>query len=216
VRRRYGPARTPVQRVLAAQVLTIEMQERLTALYQALDPVRLLRQIRLLQDALWRHAVFGRAGSLVSGAAPSLGEPVRFDGRGCGLTGATAPEQEPPVAAHDGRSTRGRRKPLGPRTWRTRVDPFAAVADELLGSLTARPERTAKELLADLQARYPGRYDDHLLRTLQRRVRIWRASLILAFDTEWLANDPLAAAVALSPAPVTVGQDALAAAATER
>ena len=62
VRRTYGPARTPFQRVLATDVLPDETRERLTALYQALDPVRLLRQIRVLQDALGRHAVFGRTG----------------------------------------------------------------------------------------------------------------------------------------------------------
>jgi hypothetical protein len=214
VRRRYRPAQTPFQRVLAAAALTAEMHERLTALYQALDPVRLLRQIRLLQDALWRHAVFYRSRDATAGTTGQAGEPVRFDGRACGLSASTITEQEAPVAAHDGQTTRGRRKPLGPRTYRTRVDPFAAVEQELVAWLTARPERTAKELLAELQAQYPGQYADHLLRTLQRRVRAWRVDLILAFDTEWLADDPLAAAVALASAPVTVAQEALAAAAT--
>ncbi len=91
------------------------MQERLTALYQALDPVR------LLQDALWRHAVFYRSGSVDSDAAASTREPVRFDGRACGLDGTSAAEPEIPVAAHAGQATRGRRKPLGPRIYRTRM-----------------------------------------------------------------------------------------------
>ena len=71
-----------------------------------------------------------------------------------------------------------------------------AVWDELVVELTAHPERTAKALLTALQARYPGQYADSVLRTLQHRVRAWRASAILTFDTEWLANDPLAGAVA--------------------
>jgi hypothetical protein len=196
VRRTYGPAQTPFQRVLATDVLTDATRERLTALYQALDPVRLLRQIGLLQDALWRHAVFGRASRSPAGAEQGATEAVRFDGRACGLDAATVAEPESPALARDGRSTRERRKPLGPRTWRTRPDPFSGVWAELVGGLTARPERTAKELLADLQARYPGEYPAGQLRTLQRRVKAWRASAILAFDTRWLDEDLLAEAVA--------------------
>jgi hypothetical protein len=56
--------------------------------------------------------------------------------------------------------------------------------------------------LVDLQARYPGQYADPLLRTLQRRVRAWRAAAILTFDTEWLENDPLVGTVTPSPTPV--------------
>jgi hypothetical protein len=196
VRRTYGPARTPFQRVLATDVLTPETRARLTALYQALDPVRLLRQIGLLQDALWRQAVFGRTGQPLLGAAASPSEAVPFDGRACGLDGATVAGPEPPVAARDGRATRRYRKPLGPRTWRTRVDPFAGVWEELVADLTARPERTAKDLLTGLQTRYPGQYADSVLRTLQHRVKAWRAAVLLTFDTEWLDHDLLAGAVA--------------------
>src|SRR4051812_6025947 len=69
VRRTYGPARTPFQRVLATDVLRGETRERLTTRYQALDPVRLLQQIRVLQEALGRHAVFGRTGRPATDAA---------------------------------------------------------------------------------------------------------------------------------------------------
>lgn len=201
VHRTYGPAQTPFQRLLTTDVLPAETRDRLTAIYQALDPVRLLRQIRLLQDALWRQAVFGRAGCPLADAEASATEAVRFDGRACGLAGANVAEPEPPVPAHDGRTSRRYRKPLGPRTWRTRADPFAAVWDELLVVLTTRPERTAKELLTDLHARYPWKYADKLLHTLQRRVRAWRASAILTFDTEWLENDPLVGTVTPSALP---------------
>jgi hypothetical protein len=204
VQRTYGPARTPFQQVLASDVLPDDRRDRLTALYEALDPVRLLRQIGLLQEALWRHAVFGRAGRLPGGAEPPPTEAVRFDGRACGLAGAVAAELEGPTGAHDGRRTRRHRKPLGPRTWRTRPDPFAEVWEEMAAWLTAHPERTAKELLAEFQARYPGQYADRLLRTLQRRVRAWRATAIQAFDIAWLDEDLLAEAVALRHAPVVV------------
>ncbi len=82
------------------------------------------------------------------------------------------------------------------------MDPFAAVWDELVGVLTARPERTAKELLVDLQTCYPGQYTDQSLRTRQRRVRAWRATAILAFDSGWLENDPLVGSGTPSPTPV--------------
>jgi hypothetical protein len=63
------------------------------------------------------------------------------------------------------------------RTWRTRADPFEAVwQSELEPMLQATPGLTAITLLEELQRRYPGQYDDALLRTLQRRVRAWNAS----------------------------------------
>jgi len=63
------------------------------------------------------------------------------------------------------------------RSWRTRSDPFEAVWDsELAPMLAAAPALTATTLLEEIQRRYPGQYDDALLRTLQRRVRAWSAS----------------------------------------
>jgi hypothetical protein len=61
------------------------------------------------------------------------------------------------------------------RTWRTRVDPLAAVWPELQAELERAPTLQAQTLLGLLQERYPGQYGDELLRTLQRRVRRWRA-----------------------------------------
>ncbi|MHC4093318.1 MAG: IS21 family transposase [Planctomycetota bacterium] len=62
-----------------------------------------------------------------------------------------------------------------PHTWRTRPDPFAAVWDEVREQLEANPGLEAKTLFEDLQRRYPGRFSDGQLRTLQRRVKVWRA-----------------------------------------
>ena len=61
------------------------------------------------------------------------------------------------------------------RTWRTRVDPLAAVWPEVQAELERAPGLQAQTLLALLQERYPGHYSNELLRTLQRRVRQWRA-----------------------------------------
>ena len=49
---------------------------------------------------------------------------------------------------------------------------------EMLQWLEARPDQTAKELLIEFQARYPGIYDATHLRTLRRRVSVWRREAI--------------------------------------
>ena len=79
VRRRYGPAQTPFQRVLASGVLDAASQRRLNAVYRALDPVRLLHQLENLQEALWRHALFRTRGSSPTNELMAL----RFDLRTC-------------------------------------------------------------------------------------------------------------------------------------
>lgn len=60
-------------------------------------------------------------------------------------------------------------------TWRTRKDPFAEVWDEVRAKLEINPGLEAKTLFDDLQRRYPGQFADGQLRTLQRRVKSWRA-----------------------------------------
>jgi len=61
------------------------------------------------------------------------------------------------------------------RRWRTRNDPFAAVWDKVAEQLGGNPELQALTLLEWLQDTYPGQYPDKLLRTLQRRIKDWRA-----------------------------------------
>jgi hypothetical protein len=61
------------------------------------------------------------------------------------------------------------------RTWRTRVDPLATVWPEMQGELERAPQLQANTLLALFQERYPGQYGNDLLRTMQRRVKRWRA-----------------------------------------
>jgi hypothetical protein len=62
------------------------------------------------------------------------------------------------------------------RHWRTRPDPLAEVWDsQMKPLLQAAPGLTAVSLLEEMQRRYPGRFGPGILRTLQRRVRQWRA-----------------------------------------
>lgn len=62
------------------------------------------------------------------------------------------------------------------QTWRTRKDPFEDVWEGIKSMLEVNPGLEAKTLFADLQRRNPGRFADGQLRTLQRRIKVWRAS----------------------------------------
>jgi hypothetical protein len=62
-----------------------------------------------------------------------------------------------------------------PRTWRTREDPFAEDWEEIAERLAQAPELEAKALFEELMGRRPGRYEEGQVRTLQRRVKQWRA-----------------------------------------
>jgi transposase InsO family protein len=61
------------------------------------------------------------------------------------------------------------------RRYRTRTDVFADVWTELVPFLENEPEVEATTLLEYLSERYPNRFADSQLRTLQRRVKVWRA-----------------------------------------
>ena len=61
------------------------------------------------------------------------------------------------------------------RSWRTREDPLSAVWDsEVVPLLQADVRLNAVTLLEELQRRYPGQWGHSVLRTLQRRMRLWR------------------------------------------
>jgi len=62
------------------------------------------------------------------------------------------------------------------RDWRTREDPLGSVWDsEVIPLLQTDARLNAVTLLEELQRRYPGQWDTSVLRTLQRRIRLWRA-----------------------------------------
>ena len=179
VQRTYAPAKTPYRRLGDTEVLPAEKMERLAAIARALDPVQLLRQLQILQDALWRHAVFRTAADAVPPAAAVRSFSVSSsDGKG-----DPAPAQP--------RKYRRSAKPTAPRWWRTRPDPFADVWEDVVGWLAADPARTGVSLFAALEQRYPGRFADGQCRTMQRRVREWRAQRLLAFDDRWLHDEVL-------------------------
>src|SRR5262249_36543547 len=65
---------------------------------------------------------------------------------------------------------------ITPRSWRTRADAFKRVWKQIRRQLQTNPNLDAKTLFAALQRQHPGRFADGQLRTLQRRIRGWRAT----------------------------------------
>lgn len=61
------------------------------------------------------------------------------------------------------------------RDYRTRADVFADVWDEIVPFPESEPQIEATTLIDYLHEQYPNRFADAQLRTLQRRVKLWRA-----------------------------------------
>jgi hypothetical protein len=62
------------------------------------------------------------------------------------------------------------------RHWRTREDPFSEVWEQVRQQIEENPGLEAKTLFEWLQREHPGRFSDGQIRTLQRRVKVWRAT----------------------------------------
>lgn len=62
------------------------------------------------------------------------------------------------------------------RTWRTRSDPFDESWPRVVEQLGLNPNLESKTIFEWMQLNDPGRYQDGQLRTLQRRIKIWRAT----------------------------------------
>jgi len=161
VRKRYHAPRTPCQRLLEDGRVSDEIKAGLRATASRLDPVRLLHDIRAGQERL--VAISDRSG-LVERAAPS--EPALEEFLK-GLRTAWREGEVRPTARARPVAKRGRRRP----------DPFVQVTARLHEWFLASPSLTARELLARLQTEVPAIYPETLLRTLQRRVKVWRAEM---------------------------------------
>jgi hypothetical protein len=61
------------------------------------------------------------------------------------------------------------------RIYRTRIDPFEEHWGELTKMLERSPELQAQTLMTYLVEKYPSRYQQGQVRTLQRRLKVWQA-----------------------------------------
>src|SRR5258708_23870785 len=62
------------------------------------------------------------------------------------------------------------------RHWRTRQDGFAEVWPMIREQIRTNRGLEAKTIFAELKRQYPDRFADGQLRTLQRRIKTWRAT----------------------------------------
>jgi hypothetical protein len=141
--------------LLATSDITPEAKESLRRTLEGLDPVLLLKQIREAQDTL-RPLSENRTPEVVSPDVKAFVDSLATAWR----VGEVRPTHL--------------REPKPGRWWRSRKDPFAEVWPVLLDWLQERPDMEAKEMLKKLQASGYGDFPDSQLRTLQRRVRLWR------------------------------------------
>jgi hypothetical protein len=89
---------------------------------------------------------------------------------------------------------------------RPRPDPLAKVTAPLHAWFTAEPWRTSRQLLERLQAEQPGMYSDGLLRTLQRRLKIWRSEIAHTMVFGAINSQPAVEGNASGPAVLAGGR----------
>ena len=182
VRYIYDPAKTPLQRLLQSGILPAEMQQELTEVAQAIDPIRLFQQLEQLQQAIFRYAVgcFPCVSSLPSA-------PLRVFSVARCMTG-TLPSigsvPDPTAGIENlNREQERRKRVLG---WRhTHKDPFAEEWEQIICWLLVNPERSSGDIFRELQRLSPGRYQPLQIRTLQRGMRKIRACFLETFEDGW-------------------------------
>ncbi len=110
VKKRYHPAATPCDRLLANKHIGEEIKDRLRRHRAKLDPVRLLREIRIAQE----HIAFlaGNVEAPNNQVSSSTFEQFLTELPGLWKEGEARPTH--------------RKRPRKPHTWRTRPDPFAS------------------------------------------------------------------------------------------
>jgi hypothetical protein len=158
VTKRYHSPETPCGRLLQSEAVAEATKERLRAIATTLDPLRLLDEIRTVQ-----HELAGIAAGKLPRVNPHRDADLDQFLKSLATTwhgGEVRPTHQS--------------KPKPPRHWRTRKDAFEAVWPRVLAWLQEEPDRTGSELLLRLQKERPGEFPDAQLRTLQRRLKVWR------------------------------------------
>jgi hypothetical protein len=161
VSKTYYPPATPCSRLLASSGVSEEVKAKLRDQFNGLDPVRLLHDIRAGQQVL----------------SDMMQAPQEVDASTSKPSGISAFLEGLATAWKDGevRPTH-RRKTTAQRWWRTREDPFELAWPVVEGWLISEPTVTAKELMNRLAQAAPDAYASKAqLRTLQRRIKAWRA-----------------------------------------
>jgi hypothetical protein len=136
---------TPCARLLASGALSDSQRVKLRDFAQSLDPFELLAQIRALNSQL-RSQMNAKSRSM--------------------------PQTLPAGVPNRRRSQPS--LPAGPRSWSTHPNVFERAWPAIQVWLRDDPAQSAKTLLERLKRKFPGVYRDGHLRSLHRRVRVWR------------------------------------------
>jgi hypothetical protein len=161
VSKTYYPPATPCDRLLALNGVGEEVKAKLREQFKGLDPVRLLHNMRKSQQVLSDIMQVPQEVGTSTAKTPEIS--AFLDGL------ATAWKDGEVRPTH-------RRNSTAQRWWRTREDPFELAWPVVEGWLIREPTVTAKELMNRLAQSAPDTYASKAqLRTLQRRVKAWRA-----------------------------------------
>lgn len=164
VHKKYHPPMTPCDRLLGLPSVAETTKAKLREQFTALDPVRLLQEIRATQNTLAGIAQTGTH----KHAPPA---PV---------TDVTTFLSSLSKAWKDGEVRPTHRKQTGAtHWWRTRTDPFEHAWPVVEQWIETESTVTASEMMNRLAVMVPDVYDSKAqLRTLQRRVKQWRAEKV--------------------------------------
>lgn len=175
ISRKYDQAQTPYQRVMASPYVQEQYKKELSRQYKNLDPVELMKQVESLQDQFWNFAysIPQQSNTIAVVANDSVKKPAKHTSKIDEKTTLSVPVLSKSERMYRKTKRKGRYH-LVKHTWRTRPDPFADVNDEIQEALILKPHLEAKTLFLELQNRYPRKFSDGQLRTLQRRVKDWR------------------------------------------
>ncbi|MCR1347484.1 hypothetical protein NRY68_17170 [Acidithiobacillus ferrooxidans] len=159
VRKKYDNPKTPLERLLAANILSEEHSAQLQDHHRSLDPIALLQDIREAQRQL---------ADMVDREPPRPTEMAQDTKTFLGAL-RTAWKHAEVRPTHEVR-------PHPPRHWRTRKDPLADMWPRVELWLEQEPELSATVVLARLiEDEATAGVDSAQLRTLQRRIKQWRA-----------------------------------------
>ena len=161
VHKTYHAPMTPCDRLLGLPAVTDETKARLRDQFAALDPVRLLQEIRAAQHTLAELAATGRPNRI---PLPPIADVATF------LSSLSRAWE-----AGEVRPTH-RKQPGATHWWRSRVDPFEHTWPAVRQWLESESSITARDIMEGLAVMVPDAYASGAqLRTLQRRIKQWRA-----------------------------------------
>lgn len=157
--KQYDVALSPHQRLIKITSVSPATIEKLEAEYLTLDPVKLMAELKRLQHNLFEFAWHNNVqADVVTEEAQANNETVLDDSTKIDYFNYNKPKNKLNL----------------PRNYRTRIDPFEQVWDEIQLKLELQPQTYASEIIEWLANKYPGKFSKAHTRTLQRRIQEWR------------------------------------------